>query len=499
MAHGEDRTNSLTEAPEAPPDRRRWAALALLCTATLIVILDGSIVFVAIPSMTAELGLTPTVVQWVLSAYLLSFGGLLLFGGRLADVLGRRRIFMVGGSLLALSSLFCALAPNAEILIGARVLQGISAAIMTPTALSIITTTFREGRERNRALGIWSSAGGIGGTLGALLGGPLTAGLGWGGIFLVNIPFAVVMVALSPVVLRESYGKDRTATFDLAGALTSTAALVLLVYAIVEAPTAGWGSARTLLLFAAAVVLLMVFVAIERRSTAPLVPLRYFRSRTFIGGNLVLLTVGMAVHGAMSFLTTQYGQVVLGYSAIEYGLMFSVMTVLTIGGSVLVGNVLINRVGLRPVAVASLLLLGLGCLAMTPISPQGGFVSDMLLGMALFGPGLGAGAVVGTAAALTGVPERDSGVVSGATSAAFQLGGGLGIAILTTVMVSNTAGQDPLTALTAGLSAAYAVGAMFAIAGIVAALTLLGRRTRTATLRAVTTAPAGQEDQDRAA
>ena len=471
----------------------------MLCLATMIVILDGSIVFVAVPSMAAELHLTPNAVQWVLSAYLLSFGGLLLFGGRLADVLGRRRIFMVGGALLALSSLLCGLAPNAEILIAARVLQGISAAIMTPTALSIITTTFTEGRERNRALGIWSSAGGIGGTLGALLGGPLTQGLGWGWIFFVNIPFAVLMVALSPVVLRESYGRERVRSFDLAGALTSTAALVLLVYAIADAPAAGWLSTRTIGLFVAVIVLFAVFVGIERRSKAPLVPLRYFRSRTFIGGNLVLLAVGMAVHGAMSFLTTQYGQVVLGYSAIEYGLMFSVMTVLTIGGSVLVGNVLINRVGLRPVAIASLTLLGLGCLAMTPISPQGSFVTDMLLGMALFGPGLGAGAVVGTAAALTGVPDRDSGVASGVTSAAFQIGGALGIAVLTTVMVTNTVGADPLSALTNGLSAAYAVGVVFAALGIVAALVFLGRRStataETATVSPIATGPAPRKDK----
>lgn len=484
MVGGNDRPTPLAEVPATPTDRRRWAALAVLCTATFIVILDGSIVFVAVPPMTVELGLSATAVQWMLSSYLLAFGGLLLLGGRMADLLGRRRVFMAGGVLLAVSSLLCGIAPNAEVLVGARVLEGFSAAIMTPTALSIITTMFREGRERNRALGFWASAGGVGGTTGALLGGPLNDLWGWGAIFLVNIPFALAMVVLSPVVLRESYGRDRTRTFDVAGALTSSVAIVLLVYAIVEAPHAGWWSTRTVGLLVAAVVLLAVFVQVEKRSAAPLVPLRYFRSRAFVGGNLVVLAVGMAVHGAMSFLTTQYAQAVLGYSALEFGLMFSVMTLLSIVGSMLAGAVLIARFGQRAVAVGALTLLGLGCLAMVPISPQGSFVGDMLLGMALFGPGLGAGSVVGQVVALSGVPERDAGIASGMTTAAFMVGGSLGIAVLTTVTVSQTTGTSP-AAITDGFSAAYAVSITFAVAGIVAAVALL--RGRSATVAVGTT------------
>jgi len=475
MVGGNDRPTPLSEVSDAPPDRRRWAALAVLCTATFIVILDGSIVFVAVPPMTVELGLSASAVQWMLSSYLLAFGGLLLLGGRMADLLGRRRIFMAGGVLLAVASLLCGLAPNAEILIGARVLEGFAAAIMTPTALSILTTTFREGRERNRALGFWPSAGGIGGTTGALLGGPLNEWFGWGAIFLVNIPFALAMVVLSPMVLKESYGRDRTRTFDVAGALTSSIAMVLLVYAIVDAPHAGWWTTQTIGLFAAVVVLLALFVRIEKRSAAPLVPLKYFRSRAFVGGNLVVLAVGMAVHGAMSFVTTQYAQAVLGYSAMQFGLMFSVMTLLSIVGSMLAGGVLIARFGQRAVAIGALTLIGLGCLAMVPISPQGSFVGDMLLGMAIFGPGLGAGSVVGQSAALSGVSERDAGVASGMTTAAFMVGGSLGIAVLTTVTVAQTAGPTP-AAITDGFSAAYAVGITFAVAGIIAAVTLLRGR-----------------------
>lgn len=458
-----------------PPDPRRWKALAVLCAATFIIILDGSIIFVAVPSMAQDLKLTPTAIQWVLSSYLLSFGGLLLLGGRMADLLGRRRMFMTGGALLAVSSLFCGLAWNGDVLIGGRVVQGVAAAIMTPTALSILMNTFREGRERNKALGWWSSAGGIGGTVGSLLGGPLTDGPGWGWIFLVNVPVAMLMVALAPLVLKESYDRDRKRTFDIAGALTSTVAMVLLVYAIVDAPTAGWDSGKTIWKLVGAGALLVVFALVERRSSAPLLPLRYFRSKGFVGGNIVLLAVGMAVHGGMGFTLTQYAQGVLGYSAVEFGLMFAVMTVLTIVGSMLAGGPLVIRFGPRPVAIAGLLLVGASCLTLTQLSFPGSFADDMLVGMLLFGPGLGAGFVAGSIAALTGVPEQDSGIASGVSNAAFHVGGALGIAIMSTVAVSAAAGSNPAVAITHGFSVAFGVAIIFAGVGILAALFLLGR------------------------
>jgi EmrB/QacA subfamily drug resistance transporter len=483
MVSGRDRSSSLSSVTEdgAAPDPRRWKALILLCAATFIIILDGSIVFVAIPSIAQDLLLTPSLIQWVLSSYLLSFGGLLLLGGRMADLLGRRRMFITGGALLALSSLLCGLAWSAEVLIVARVLQGIAAAIMTPTALSIIMNTFKEGRERNTALGAWSSAGGVGGTVGALLGGPLTQGPGWGWIFFVNVPVAVLMVALSPLVLKESYDRARARTFDVAGALTSTVALVLLVWAIVDAPTVGWLGGRTIGLLIAVVVLLAAFVLVERRSSAPLLPLRYFRSKGFVGGNLVLLTVGMAVHGGMGFIMTQYAQIVLGYSAVQYGLMFAVMTVLTIVGSTIAGGPLMIRFGPRPFAIIGLVLIALACLSLTGISANGSFAGDMLLGMLLFGPGLGAGFVAGSIAALTGVPEQDSGVASGVTTAAFHIGGALGIAIVSTVAVSQAAGSNPLEAMTTGFSAGFAVAIIFAAVGILTSLVLLGRPKATVT------------------
>jgi EmrB/QacA subfamily drug resistance transporter len=476
--------NRATVSPiseHARSDSRRWLALSVLCAATFIIILDGSIVFVAMPSMAQDLALTPSGLQWVLSSYLLSFGGLLLLGGRIADLLGRRRMFIIGSALLAVSSLLCGLAWSVEVLIAARVVEGFSAAIMTPTALSILMTTFPEGRERNKALGFWSSAGGVGGTVGSLLGGPLTAGPGWSWIFYVNIPVALLMVALSPLVLRESYNRARAKTFDLAGALTSTAAMVGLVYLIVDAPQAGWWSGQTIGLGIAVLVLLAAFVFIERRSAAPLLPLRYFRGKHFVGGNMVTLAVGMAVHGGMGFIMTQYAQVVLGYSAVQFGLMFAVMTVLTIVGSMLAGGPLVMRFGPRPVAVAGLVLIGLSCLSLTSISAQGNFVDDMLLGMLLFGPGLGAGFVVGSIAGLAGVPDRDSGMASGVNNAAFHIGGALGIGILSTVAVSAAGGPDPLTAMTAGFQTAYGVAIIFAGVGILAALTLLGRTRASAT------------------
>lgn len=487
---------SLSSIPAdgAPPDPRRWKALIVLCAATFIIILDGSIIFVAIPSMAMDLKLTPTAIQWVLSSYLLSFGGLLLLGGRMADLLGRRRMFMTGGALLAVSSAFCGLAWSGDVLIVSRVAQGVAAAIMTPTALSILMNTFREGKERNKALGWWSSAGGIGGTVGALLGGPLTDGPGWGWIFLVNVPVAALMVALAPLVLRESHDKGRARSFDLAGALTSTAAMVILVYAIVDAPTAGWSSGKTIWKLVSAAILLGVFAAIERRSEAPLLPLRYFRSKGFVGGNVVLLAVGMAVHGGMGFVLTQYSQGVLGYSAVQFGLMFAVMTVLTIVGSTLAGGPLVLRYGPRPVAIAGLLLVGGSCLSLTQLSVPGSFGHDMLLGMLLFGPGLGAGFVAGSIAALTGVPEQDSGIASGVSNAAFHIGGALGIAIMSSVAVSAAAGPNPLVAITHGFNVAFGVAIIFAGVGILASLFLLGR-----SKASVTTAQTPSQQTDRQA
>ena len=308
----------MSDTQPVQPDPRRWKALALLCTAFFMVILDSAIVIVALPSIDADLAFSGGDLQWVLSAYLLAFGGLLLLGGRAADLLGRRRMFIAGTGLFALASLGAGLASTSEALLAARVVQGVAAAIMTPTALSIVMTTFPEGGERNKALGIWGSTGAIGGTAAWLVGGPITDGLGWEWIFFINVPVAAVVAALSPVLLLDSRAAAGQRRFDVAGAVTITAALVALVYAVVEAPLAGWGDPQTLGLLALSAVLIAVFAAIESRSAAPLAPLGVFRSRSLVGGNLVLFTLGTTGFG-VPFILTQYAQEVLGWSRSSSG------------------------------------------------------------------------------------------------------------------------------------------------------------------------------------
>jgi len=438
-----------------------------------MVILDSAIVVVALPSIGADLSFAASDLQWVLSAYLLSFGGLLLLGGRAADLLGRRRVFMTGTALFALASLACGLAGSVDALIAARVVQGMAAAIMTPTALSIVTTTFQEGAERNKALGIWAAIGGVGATAAWLVGGPITDGLGWEWIFFINVPVALAVVALSPVLLRESRDREHGRQFDFAGAVTITAALVALVYAVVEAPKAGWASGQTLGLLAASAVLIALFVGIEARSAAPLAPLRVFRSRALVGGNLVLLALGMLGFG-MPFILTQYAQDVLHYSALEFGLASVVMPVTAALGSI-IGQGIATRGGLRPVATAGLALTALGCLFLTQVSVDGTYFGDIFLGLLLFGPGLGATYVAGSIGSLAGVDETDAGLASGLNNSSFQIGGAIGVAIVSTVAVSQADGSTPLAALTNGFQSAFATAIIFAAVGLLAAVFVLGK------------------------
>jgi EmrB/QacA subfamily drug resistance transporter len=466
--------------PQADP--RRWKALALLCLANLMVILDAQIVILGLPSIKADLGLSADGAQWVMSAYLLSLGGLLLLGGRSADLLGRRRMFMVGTALFLVSSLACGLAWTGGMLIASRVVQGVSAAIMAPTALSILMTTFDEGAERNKALGIWASIGGVGATAALLIGGPVTDGLGWEWIFYINIPVALGLIALSPRLLRESRRESSDRIYDFAGAATITAALVLLVYAVVEAPDAGWGDPQTLLLLIASALLVGVFASIEARSASPLVPLRIFASRTLVGGNLVLLALGMVAWG-MSLTLSLYAQQVLGYSAIEFGLGTAVMTVGAAVGSN-VGQGIVTRIGPRPVAVVGLLLTGAGCTLLTQVSVDGSYLGDVFLGLLIFGPGLGATYVAASVATLTGVAERESGLASALNTAAFQIGGALGSAIVTTVAISQADGPDPASALTDGFQSAFAAAIVFPALGVLCAVGLLRKVRKPPTARA---------------
>jgi len=462
------------------PDPRRWRALALLCGAFFMVLLDGTIVLVALPSIGADLGFSEQGLQWVLSAYALTFGGLLLLGGRAADLLGRRRLFMTGVLFFTAASLLCGLAWSPAALLAARVVQGVGAAIMTPTALSIITTTFEEGAERNKALGIWGALGGIGATAAWLIGGPLVDGPGWEWIFFINIPLGLAALALSPLLLRESRAALTRRSYDPAGALTSTGALVLLVYALVEAPDVGWGDARTILLVAGSAVLLAAFALIESRHRAPLVPLRFLRSRTLVGANAVMLLVGTVAAG-VPFVLTLYAQQVLGYSAVKFGVGSVVLAVAVTVGAI-VAQAAVLKVGFRAVAATGMALTGAGSLLLTQISVGGSYLGDIFFGLLVVGPGIGLAFVTATVAALAGVAEHEAGLASGLSNTALQIGTALGVAIATTVAVSTSGrylavneGANPLVVLNEGFQSAFVACVVLAGIGMALALLLLGR------------------------
>jgi EmrB/QacA subfamily drug resistance transporter len=480
------------------PDPRRWWALALLCGAFFMVILDAAIVTVALPSIEEELGFSAQGLQWVVSAYALTFAGLLLLGGRAADLLGRRRVFMVGLVFFTAASLLCGIAWSDDALIAARAVQGVGAAIMTPTALSIITTTFEEGSERNKALGFWGALGGIGATTAWLIGGPLVDGLGWEWIFFINIPVGLVALALCPVLLRESRASDERRSYDPLGALTITGALALLVYGVVEAPNNGWGDLRTILFLSGSAVLVAAFVLIESRHPAPLVPLRIFRSRTLVGANAVMLIFGTLPYG-FGFILTLYAQQVLGYSAVRFGLTSLVFPAMAAAGSIL-GQAIVLRVGFRPVAAVGMTLMGGGSLLLTQVSVDGDYFGDIFFGLLVFGPGVGLAFVTASIAALAGVDEHEAGLASGLSNTAFQVGAALGVAVVSTVAVSRTEEfltanpeSNPLAALTEGFQSAFVSLAVLGGIGAALALLLLGRPRRAAQERLeAAPAPAGE-------
>jgi EmrB/QacA subfamily drug resistance transporter len=462
------------------PNPRRWWALALLCSAFFMVVLDAAVVIVALPSIGADLGFSDQGLQWVLSAYTLTFAGLLLLGGRAADLLGGRRVFMVGVLFFTLASLLCGLAWSPATLVAARAVQGVGAAIMTPTALSIVSTTFEDGVERNKALGVWSLTGAMSATAAWLIGGPLVDGPGWEWIFFINIPIGLAALALSPVLLGESRAALTRRSYDPVGALTITGTVVLLVYAVVEAPDAGWGSLQTILLFAGSATLLAIFAATESRHHAPLVPLRLLRSRTLVGANAVMLLFGTVAFGTL-FILTLYAQQVLGYSAIEFGLGTAVFTVMTAVGSI-VGPAIVLRVGFRAVAAIGMALLGAGSLLLTQVSVGGSYFGDIFFGLIVYGLGFGLAFVTSTIAALAGVAERESGLASGLSNTARYIGAALGVAIVSTVAVSRSEdylaaneGADPLVVLNEGFQSAFVACVVLAGIGLALALLLPGR------------------------
>jgi EmrB/QacA subfamily drug resistance transporter len=458
-------------------DRRKWLALGLLSVVQFMIILDIAIVNVALPSIQADLGFSQENLQWVISAYALVFGGFLLLGGRAADLLGRRRIFVAGLVIFSLASLLAGLAWSEGSLIGARALQGFGAAIIAPAALSILSTTFTEGRERNIALGVWGAVGGFGGAAGVLLGGILTDGLSWEWIFFVNVPVGVAALILTPLLLNES--RDATVkSFDVPGAVLVTGGLSLFVYAITQAGQDGWLAGKTLASFAGALVLLVGFVAWERRHPEPLMRFGILQTRTVSGANVAGFILGTALF-SMFLMLTLYMQQVLGYSAMKAGVAYLAVALSAIVWSAVAAQ-LVTRVGVKPVLVTGMTMLTAGLVYFTQVSVGGSYLGDLLPGFLLIGIGIGFSFVPISIAALAGVRASEAGLASGLINTSQQIGGALGIAALSTIATTRT--EDALasgtllpSALVDGFSAAFLAGALIAGAGIIAALTLIRR------------------------
>jgi EmrB/QacA subfamily drug resistance transporter len=421
----------------AHPESRRWLTLAVVGAAFFMTVLDVAIVNVAIPSIQTDLKITdPTTVQWVLTGYAITFGGFLLLGGRMADLLGRRLIFLVGLTLFTVASLACGLANSIGVLIAARVVQGVGAAIISPAALSIVTTTFEEGAERNKALGIWGALGGSGAAAGVLFGGILTKYLGWEWIFFVNVPVGVLVFALTPPFVPESKADLGHHRFDAAGAITVTSGLALLVYAISKAPDVGWGSARTILLLLASAALIAAFAVIELRTRSPLMPFSIFRIRSLLAANIVGFLLG-AVIFANFFVLTLYVQEVLHWSALETGVTF----LATAGTTVIWAGVaqgLTTKFGPRPVIVIGLIVLAASMGWYTQIPVDGHYWPDLLPAYITFALGLAFAFVPVTIAALAQVAPRDAGLASGLINTNQQIGGAIGVAIASTIFVSHS-------------------------------------------------------------
>jgi EmrB/QacA subfamily drug resistance transporter len=458
-------------------ERRRWLALALLSAVQFMVVLDIAIVNVALPSIQVDLGFSQENLQWVISAYALVFGGFLLLGGRAADLLGRRRIFLVGVVVFTLASLFAGLAWSEASLIGARSFQGLGAAIISPAALSILSTTFAEGRERNVALGVWGAVGGFGAAAGVLLGGILTDALSWEWIFFVNIPVGVAAFVLAPLLLAESRDA-RVKSFDAPGAVLVTGGLSLLVYAITQAGQEGWLAGRTLSVFAAALVLLVGFLAWERRHSEPLMRFGIFQIRTVSGANVAGFIMGTAMF-SMFLMLTLYMQQVLSYSAMRTGVAY-----LAVAGTAIlwsgVAAQLVTRLGVKPVLVIGMTTLTAGLVYFTQVSVGGSYLADLLPGFLLIGIGIGFSFVPISIAALAGVQASEAGLASGLINTSQQIGGALGIAALSTIATSQSAdavaaGSALPEALVEGFTAAFIAGVVIAGVGIVAALTLIRR------------------------
>jgi EmrB/QacA subfamily drug resistance transporter len=450
----------------------------VLGVAYLMVVLDVAIVNVALPSIQKSLHFSTSSLEWVVSGYALTFGGFLLLGGRAGDLLGRRRVFMAGLLLFSVASLLCGLSVSPAMLIALRVAQGAAGAVLSPSVFSIVSVTFEEGSERNKALGLLGAIAGSGAAIGTLLGGVLTEFAGWEWIFFVNVPIGLAVLLVVPRVVRESRAPELARHFDVAGAVTVTGGLMLLVYGLTRAPTVGWGSVQTIASLIGFAVLIATAVFVEQRSRSPLVDLRIFRRRTLAGANVIGFILGTMLFG-MFFLLSLYQQDVLGFSPLRTG-VGNLAIALTIIAVSTVSQALVTRVGVKPVLTLGLVSLGGGLVFFTQISADGSYFADVFPGFILAGVGIGCAFVPVSIAALTGVTAREAGLASGLITTSQQIGGALGLAILTTVSTTRTnslltSGVPGPTALTDGFRLAFWVAVGIDVIALCAVLVVLRR------------------------
>lgn len=467
--------HQLTEqATVHPAESSRWRMLVLLCLAQLMVILDISAVNVALPHLSKDLGIGRGELDWTVTSYSLLFGSLLLLGGRAADLLGRRRVFLTGLGVFTVASLTSALAGSAATLFAARAGQGLGAAMLSPAALSIITATFSEGRERTRALGVWGAVGGAGAAVGVLLGGLLTQLIDWRAIFLINLPVGLIVAAGLTRVVPVDTRRSEWRALDIPGALLATASLAALVFALSQAQSAGWTSVQTLGVGAAGLAGLVVFAAYEQRAATPLLNIARLRDRAVGGGFLMMLAAAAVLFGSF-LLSSLYLQDVLGTSALETGLGFLPLALVT-GASVHVGTRLVNQHGVRVPLAAGFATTAAGMFLLTGASSSGSYFSDLLPGMLIAGAGLGIVLVSVAISVLAGASQEDSGMLSGLNTTGHEIGGSIGLAVLATIAtaaLSHTGGPAAASALANGLGNAFLAAGIIAAAASLAALAIL--------------------------
>jgi EmrB/QacA subfamily drug resistance transporter len=466
-----------TASPAATKGNNRWLALGVLCLGVLMIVLDTTVVNVALPSIKADLGFADTALAWVVNAYMLTFGGFLLLGGRLGDLYGHRRLFLLGIAVFTLASLACGLSMTQGFLVAARAVQGLGGAVVTAVALSLIMDLFSEPADRAKAMGVYGFVCAGGGSVGAMLGGVLTGALSWHWIFLINIPIGVAVIALSLRMLPADRSTAAQAQLDVAGAISVTASLMLAVYAIVNGNEAGWTSLHTLGLLGSAAALLVIFLLIEARVRAPLMPLGLFRLRNLATANVIGVLWAAAMF-AWFFLSALYMQLVLGYSPAEVGFAFLPANLIMAAFSLGLSARLVMRFGIRLPLASGLLLAAIGLALFAHAPVHGNFVVDVLPGMLLLGLGGGIAFNPVLLAAMNDVRPSDSGLASGIVNTAFMMGGALGLAVLASLASLRSqqllaAGADQLTALNGGYRSAFLIGACFAALAAVLGAALL--------------------------